>query len=449
MTSQGGISALGARTFASRLASQLLVGIGSVLVARALGATGRGRYYLAVTIVTIAYYLANMGLEQAQFRLWSRKEATADELATSAALFSAGLGATGAALTYLAYVAGPESVFAGLKLTDLTIALVALPVLLHSLLLTGLLTMVNDDLALVNVAILIGAIVQAAVLLFLFSIGSLTVEASLALYVLNGLVAWAVMLARSGRTARLRRPVPWRLMAMQLKIGSQFEPSLLFYYLNLRLDVVFVRQYLGLSSVGIYSIAVVIAELVWLATDSLAWSIRSRQANASAQESVEVTMRAVRVALLLAALSSAAIAVAVPFVVPLAYGREFTSAAHVVWTLLPATGGMAIWRVAGPLLIRYMPPWVTPFISMVALAVNVAANVILIPRIGIAGAGLASSLSYWSAALLVLVCLARAGHVRIHDAVPRTADVLLLLDLAQGLASRCVPRTSLFGRSRP
>lgn len=424
------LSSVGVQTLTTRAGAHLLVGLGSVLVARELGPDGRGRYFLAVTIAVIVFHLANMGLEQAQFRLWSRRLASADELVTSAALFALGFGAAAVGLTWLLYALGPGSLFRGTTALDLVVILLVVPILIHSLLVTGLLV-VGGDLQRVNVAVLLGAIAQAVGLGALFIADRLTVRAALALYVVNYLVPWLLMLRAVRGLGRVRRPVPWRLMATQLKIGAQYEPSIVFYYLNLRLDVIFVRRYLDLASVGIYSIAVLLAEVIWVVTDSVSWSVRERQANAPPDEAIEVSVRAVRMTLLLSFLVGAAMAAAVPVGIPLVFGREFAPATAVVWALLPAVGGMAVWKVLGPLLVRLLPPWTTPALSAFSLLANVAANVVLIPRLGIVGAGLASALSYWCGSTLAVVCLALGGHLAPRRLLPGASDVRQLTSLVR------------------
>lgn len=442
------LSSMGLQTLVARAGAHLLVGAGSALVARELGADGRGRYFLAVTIAVIAFHVANMGLEQAQFRMWSRRLAKPDDLVTSAALFAFGLGVAAVAFVWLLYALGPASLFRGTTSLDLAVVLLVVPVLIHSLLVTGLLVVVGE-LPRVNVAVLLGAVAQAVGLGALFVVDRLTVTTALALYVVNYVVPWLLLLRALRRVGRVRRPIPWRLMAAQLRFGAQYEPSILFYYLNLRLDVIFVQRYLDLASVGIYSIAVLLAEVIWLVTDSVSWSVRERQANAPHDEAVEVSVRAVRMTLLLSFLVAVAIAVVAPLGIPLVFGQEFAPATAVVWVLLPAVGGMAVWKVLGPLLVRLLSPWTTPALSGFALAVNVAANVVLIPRVGIVGAGLASTVSYWSGAVLAVFCLARGGHLDPRRLVPGTTDVRQIVSLVEDrVLSLTSPRSARRGGAR-
>src|SRR5207253_2065129 len=68
-------------------------------------------------------------------------------------------------------------------------------------------------------------------------------------------------------------PSPWGVVRKQISLGAQLEPYLLFSYLNLRIDVFFVARYRALRGVGLYSVAVIFSELVWLATDALTYSV--------------------------------------------------------------------------------------------------------------------------------------------------------------------------------
>ncbi|HUP71164.1 MAG TPA: lipopolysaccharide biosynthesis protein [Acidimicrobiales bacterium] len=419
---------MGARTLVLRALSYALGAAGSVLIARALGPAGRGRYYLPVTVATVAYYLGSLGIERAQFRLWSRREASPGELVTSGAYLAAGLGALAVTVTWVVYALARSSLLPDVRGVELTIAVSTVPLQIHALLVTGVL-IAAGKLALVNRAALLAAVAQTAGLLALFVLDRLTVVSVLLLYALSITVPWLVMLGGLRGVARVRLPVPWSLMGRQLRLGLQQTPYIVGNFLNLRIDVFLVARFAGVAGVGLYSVAVALAELVWLVSDSVVASVAERQANAPEPEAVDVTLRAMRMCLLVSISSAAILGAVAPLVVPLVYGDRFGPAARVVWSLVPAVATMALWRAAAPLVTRFAHPGFQSAVATAAVVLNVAANVVLLPELGLVGAGIASSLSYGLGAFVVGAWLVARYRIPLAEFLPGPAEVRQLRDV--------------------
>jgi O-antigen/teichoic acid export membrane protein len=425
VTPRPSISTLGAHTFAARVGVYALGAVASILIARALGPEGRGRYYLPVTIVTVAYYVANLGVQQAQFRLWSKRAAPPQTFVTSEAFLAAVLGGVATALTWLVVLAWDPS---DIDTADVAIVLPAIPLLVHSLFVTSFLTLAGE-LPLTNIARLLGAAAQTGGAVILFAFDKLTVEAVLLLYLISIVAPWLILIGRLRRIARPTFPVPWRFAVGQLRLGIQIWPYILFSYLNMRLDVFFVAAYLDIAHVGLYSVAVIFGELLWLGTDSVTSAIAERQGNAPEEEALDVTLRAVRMNVVLALVLGVLIAVASWPLIRLLFGIRFIPAAKVVVILVPAAMAMAVWRPLAAALLRFASPWVQPSVAVTALAVNVVANIVLIPARGIVGAGLASLLSYACGAILAAIIFVRTTEADLTQLVPRKAELRQLIAL--------------------
>jgi O-antigen/teichoic acid export membrane protein len=72
-----------------------------------------------------------------------------------------------------------------------------------------------------------------------------------------------------------------------------------------------------------------------------------------------------------------------------------------------------------------------------AFALNIAANLVLIPRFGIAGAAAASLLSYSASSVAFTAAAARLSRTHFLDFwIPRRSDVLFTLTTTVGLVRR-------------
>jgi len=107
----------------------------------------------------------------------------------------------------------------------------------------------------------------------------------------------------------------------------------------------------------------------------------------------------------LACVSGLAIAALSPLAIPFAFGAKFAASVKVVWWLLPGTVALAAGKVmSADLTARGMPQYSSMF-AFVALVITVVLDLLLIPRFGIQGAAIASSVAYLADAALVASAL--------------------------------------------
>lgn len=418
------VSTLGAEGAVARLVAYAVGFVASVLIARALGPEGRGAYQLPVTIATVVYCVLNLGLDQAQFRLWSTEVNSRRLLPATGFVLGISLGVLGAGLVFLARLIWTQSLVNEIPLTHMLWGIAALPFMVHGLLLTGL-AVLRGDIRRMHLATMTSASVQMALIVLLFIGQALSVEAVLVVWFVTTVIPWMLMLRRARALGPLFR-APINLMRRQLKLGIRYAPYIVFAFLILRVDVLVIAEMMDLRSVGIYSVAVLFPEVVWIFTDSLAYPVAHRQANLPDRDAAEVTFVALRVVIVLVVLAGPVVATAAHWIIPTAYGASFAPASSVVWVLIPGVLGLALWRTLNPYLVRTAAPWVPATIGGASLLVNLILNLVLIPLWGIRGAALASSIAYWfGAALAVRFFLAdAAGSPGIL--IPKAKDVMIL-----------------------
>lgn len=128
-----------------------------------------------------------------------------------------------------------------------------------------------------------------------------------------------------------------------------------------------------------------------------------------------------------------------PWVIPLVFGAQFRPSVPVIWWILPGTVALAVGKVmAADLTARGRPEYSSIF-AIMALGVTVVLDLVLIPRMGIEGAALASSAAYFLDALLLAMALKRVLQVRwVTLLLPSTSDAALYYQVWQrfrGLAA--------------
>jgi O-antigen/teichoic acid export membrane protein len=381
-----------------------------------------------MTIGTMAALVASLGFEQAQAKAWSAAQRPRAELLGAALRIAATTGGSVGLLVIALWIVGSAGVFDGLGLlASILIVAAVVPLRVLLALVRGLL-IVGGQLERSNVALAAGDLARTLAIAALALAGALTVEAAVASFWVATLVALALHARAAGRP---RRPPPG-FVGGQLRAGALLSPYFGFLFLNLRLDVLLLAALSTPRAVGVYAVAVIFAELVWLVTDAINTGARERQWGTSRDDAIAMTAASARMSLLVALLALPLLAVAAPLTIHLVFGAAFAGATDALWALLPAAVAMAFWRALSAGLVRFGRPREVNAIALGALAANLVLNLCLIGPLGIAGAALASLGSYGLGAALAAAVFAR-GRLRARDLLPGAGDLQRLVAFARAV----------------
>ena len=397
----------------------------SIIISRGLGPEGRGLYYLPVLAAATLSSLAKLGVEQANVFLFANRKVPVDSISGQNGLIALVAGGSALVALLAARPALPE-LFAGTPLLLLVLAGLTIPFLLHTQFTAGLQNL-QGQVTWQFRAALAASVVQVGALVVLLIIHRVDVTSVLVVNLLMTVVMWALVVNAPGarRTALLRWDLS--LLGATLRHSLVLHVAMVLLFLHLRSDMFLVEGFLGPAALGQYSVAVILAETVLLITDSLSKAILPRQMANSPREAAAVAVRAAKASLVLALLAATSLAVLGRPMIELFFGTAFSPAYGPLVALLPGLAFLGVQRLCGAPLLRLGRPLRFASIYAVAFAANVLLNVVLIPRLGLVGAALASSSSYGIGATLLFAWTARTAGLPIARAVlPTKADWLFV-----------------------
>lgn len=416
-----------ATTVSSRFLLAALILATDVVVARTLGPDGKGRFTLVLLLSQLAALAIGLGLDRAIGVTVARSVASARASLGNALTWTliVGGGAAMAGLALAALGAVPN-----LAPSDLVFAALALPLeLLFSM---GLLALLGRQLLGVYNAT---RLVRRAVLLAglgIVALAGLDLRAALAVNLVAlaaGAALFLFALRRDGVTpARPER----HLLGDQLRYGIRSWPGSLAERLQFRVDLFLVNALVGVTATGVYSVAASVAETLWYIPAALGAVIFSRVA-AGGLEAAPLTSAVTRVTLAFGLLVGAPALVLAPIGVQLLYGSAFREAGPALQLLLPGIVAYGVVAVLSQFLLAAGAPGRSTLVLLCGLALNLVANALLIPRFGIMGAAMSSSLSYTVTALLMVISFHRLTHQPLRETlVVRRSDIRWLAARASG-----------------
>ena len=434
-------------TIVTRFGLAILIFGTDIALARLLGPSAKGRFALVLLYSQLAALLVGFGMDQALAVVAGRDKKTARRGMANALLWTAVVGGFAVVLSGWLYGLptdarpnGPlASLIPNLSAAQFTYAALALPgelffaIGLYALL--GRKRVVSYSLIRVARRGLLLLFVVAAAAIARLSLDLALLLNLVALGATGALILWVA--ARDGSLG-LRPSVP--LMTEELRFGARSLPGALAERLQFRSDSFLVNAILGVRETGIYSVTSGLAETLWYVPNALGTVMFSR--------AVDPKTDAGRIA---AVLTRTTIAVAVmtaipafifgPRLVRFVYGSAFADAGVALRLILPGIVAYSVVAVLSRYIVGRGRPGVGTSILLAGLAINIIANLILIPAHGIRGAAAASSISYVATAALTLAVFHRLSDRGWRETlVIRRSDITALIAALTAIVGRLTGR---------
>lgn len=201
----------------------------------------------------------------------------------------------------------------------------------------------------------------------------------------------------------------------------------LLQFLNYRLDMFLVNFYMSLSSVGIYSIAVNLTEMMWYMTSSISLALYPKISQSEKAENLKLVPLICRVNFWFTIILSLIFFATSKIIVDVLYGKQFLAASRCMMILIPGICIFSITKVLANYFLGTGRPGINSTISLLALTINIALNIFLIPRYGIEGAAIATTISYTFSSLFTIIIFLRMTDLTIQDLFLLNMNDLFLL----------------------
>jgi O-antigen/teichoic acid export membrane protein len=208
-------------------------------------------------------------------------------------------------------------------------------------------------------------------------------------------------------------------------------------FVNYRFGELIVALLLLPKELGFYVMAVGLAERLWILTGAVATALLPHLTN-SADRDPALPAAIARHVMVWTGAACLGVYLAADLLIKILFSSEFAAVAAPLRWLLPGVFVLSVGKVlVAELLAREKPLYATGA-TVVATVVNIAGNLALIPRLGLSGAAIASSISYSVLSILVTWCYLRETGVAWTRLVPCRGDLLAYTGLWRRL--RTSPR---------
>jgi O-antigen/teichoic acid export membrane protein len=411
-----------ATTLAAQIAAYALNFCAGIIIARSLGPAGKGTLSLVVLSHVLLLTVSNLGLAAAGSYLIARRGFSLGLVGRHAAAAGLGLGLVTFGLTAIVVNFLPASLVSPSQRVYVLLAAGLVPLALTTQFLNGALVGAGQIIWLNGLTLAQATINVAGLVLFLLV---------LRLGLPGGLSAWTVttvsacLLTAAVTFWRARRfgvqpadgPARWNraLAAEGIRYGMRAYPAGVVSFLNLRSDQFLLGYLAGTASVGVYSVAVTVAELLLFFPRALSTALLPRITGADSVSAKHMAASACRHTVG-GALISAAVLVPVGLLIPVLFGEAYRPSVVPFFLLLPGLGAYAL----APVLSTYFSgqlgrPIITSLFAAMSLVMDVLLVLVLVPSLAVPGAALASTLAYIATIVAMVAYFRRLTGVELGE----------------------------------
>lgn len=383
-----------------------------VVLARSLGAEGRGLIAAVLVYPMMFLSLTEMGVRQSAVFYLGKQLYTDQQVVGAVSTLILVTGTVGALVVAgILLVTGNE----GFTPLMVVLAVASIPLTLVKDYSSGIMLgkRLVGQFAKVQRMAEVQRLLMVVLLVWWLALG---VVGALTAGLLASLLVASYALWRVSQIAPLRPNADWPVIRALLTKGVVYAVALFVLTLNYKVDIALMERLSSVSEIGIYTIAVGVAQLTWALPQSITTALFSHSATAKDEKAFSRKVaRLFRVTVVISLLLVTLLAVAAPILIPLIYGEEFRSSVRPLHLLLPGVFCLLALKVLNMDLAGRGRPNVSLWITVPALLVNVGLNLYLLPRYGARGASVASSISYALAGAGLMGLYSRVTGVRLTE----------------------------------
>lgn len=413
-------------TFLTNISIFLISVLNTIIMSRLLGTAGKGIVGIGNNIITFSTLILGLGIEASNiYFLGNKKEKTDSILGTNLiiAIFSSVV----MLIIFTLNKFFDFKIFGALGDPILILVFLTVPFALMKSFLINFLLGMQDVLSYnkLNLFDRIFTFILLVIGLSFFKTPFWAILPTLISTIIIVLIILNILLKKKKLHLKFDR----KIFKPIIKYGLKNQLSNIVQLLNYRLDIFVITYFSTVSEVGIYSNAVALGETIWQVSGSISTIIYPLITNAKDKKSMkDFINRTTRITLYIGAVCCIILALISKPIILIMFGKDFLESAAALNWLLPGICFFSISKVLANYLAGIGKPEKNIVSSSVSCIFTVIFDFLLIPKIGIIGASIATTGSYVVSTIITLYYYTKLSGSKLKDIfVLRKDDIDLII----------------------
>lgn len=388
-----------------------------IIISRVLGPEGKGIYSLIALIPGTIAIFSSLGIESANVYFSGKKKFKIGDIAYNSLVVSI---LTGAIMIFVfGFILGPGFFEKFLSLSGvpsfyIMSAILTIPFILFLNYWRNIIRG-EERLTEYNISRFLDNFFQLALILILILIFRLKLSAAVFSFIFSMVISSFLVFYLVVKRNRLSSSFNFRFAKDSFIYGMKVYLANVVSFLSYRFDLFLVAFFLNPAEVGFYSISVAIAERMLIIPGTLSTVLFPRVSSSKPEEANNLTSRISRhTAFLMIVISLASFFLAKPFI-EIFFGQSFLPAVKPLIFILPGIIAFGIGGVLAADLSGRGRPEFAIYSASTCLVSNIILNILLIPKFGISGAAIASSIAYWLDTFIIIFAFLKISKKSLLD----------------------------------
>jgi O-antigen/teichoic acid export membrane protein len=216
------------------------------------------------------------------------------------------------------------------------------------------------------------------------------------------------------------KPVPLnglsKIIKDLLRFGTYVQVANIFQQLNYRLSYYLVDFFSGRAAVGILSVGVQVSEGLWLIGRSIAIVQLSRISNEKDDKySIRISLVLMKITWTITLLALIILLLVPSFAFQMLFGKVFAGIHPLVFSLGFGIVSLSASMILSQFFSGVNKPFHNTISSAIGIVITVGCGLLLIPDLGVIGAGITATLSYTFATLYQIIIFIRITHTEFRE----------------------------------
>lgn len=209
------------------------------------------------------------------------------------------------------------------------------------------------------------------------------------------------------------------------RYGVQSYISNVVTFLYYRINIFIISYFLGSKDVGYYSTCLVVIEFIWLLSSTMSSITYPMFSNPAVGDMRKKMIPIItRIILLLTAIATFSFYGLSNFLIPLLFGENFLMIKPLLLILAPGVILCGTSKIISADFTALGKPRINIYLNTITLIITIITNFIFIPRLGLNGAALATTISFSSIFILSLLIYCNMTNTNMFSyLIPRVSDI--------------------------
>ncbi len=373
----------------------------SVITTRVIGASGVGILSVVTVYPTFFFTIGHLTFGIGTIHYIGKQKYKLTEFAANSILVASSIGIVLYIISILTITLFKETFYKNINPIYLIITFLTIPMYLIFYFMTSILQGTNS-IKQYNIANISRPCFAIILLSIIIAISSQRIQGAIIAFTASFMFASIISIYYVSKQTMGKWKVNLTLLKITLKSSIKMHIGSISTFIYGQVGIIITNYYMNQSDVGFFSIALIISQFLFLIPQAIQVTLYPDTSVSTEEEATLLSIKMCRNTIFIMIIIIILFSFISKYVILLLAGEEFLQSITPLIILLPGIIFSTVAQILSPLWVRKDWFWYLGYSGVILATISIILNLYLIPKYGIVGASLSSSLTYFVGFLITI-----------------------------------------------